>query len=97
MYKEVNGPTVGVSPLIVRSADTTVPAVLSITSVPLNVQVEAEHDALPTGDRLADTSSVTVSALAVPAPAPNSRARMIHKDFRNLHPLATIHVEKPLE
>jgi hypothetical protein len=79
----VKGPTLGDSPFIVTSAEMIAPVVLLITMSPPSVQPETEHDALPVGDRLPDTSSVTISARAAGAAmTTNSTARIIHNDFR---------------
>jgi hypothetical protein len=78
----VNGPTVGVSPLIVTSSEMIASVVLSITMSPPSVQPETEHDVPPKGDRLPDTSSVSESAWTLGALiATNSIASRIHCDF----------------
>src|SRR5713226_2486380 len=69
MVTFVNGPTAGVAPIRLISAAEMDPVELSSVSVPLNMQGDGEHEApVVPGIRLADTSNVTMSARAVPAP-----------------------------
>ncbi len=87
MVTFVNGPTAGVAPIRLISAAEMDPVELSSVSVPLNMQGDGEHEApVVPGIRLADTSNVTMSARAVPAPTNSSTKGMIHKDFRMFQP-----------